>query len=214
CEDARTPRRHQGPRGRGRQVGRGLGASVVHEEAVDVARRRRGARGRIISTDRLEMSVTQARSVVGQVQDLRGPARHARQVGAYRQGWVDGDIPWHDKPTMPAKAPEDLKKIAETGLTPNARMVVNQVSQQMRVEGIRLADSADSAPAWDIWLRNGMTGKQIPLVKAVLAQGLSYSLVTPAVGRLDGKPTAALRLRDAQRSTAFFRDDFDEWPEF
>jgi hypothetical protein len=160
------------------------------------------------------MSVTQARSVVGQVKELWDPARDARQVAAYRQGWVDGDIPWHDKPTMPAKAPEDLKKIAETGLTPNARMVVNQVSQQMRVEGIRLADSADSAPAWDIWLRNGMTGKQIPLVKAVLAQGLSYSLVTPAVGRLDGKPTAALRLRDAQRSTAFFRDDFDEWPEF
>lgn len=179
-----------------------------------MARRRRGARGRIISTDRLDMSVTQARSVVGQVQELWEPARAARNTAAYRQGWVDGDLRPDDKPTMPEKAPSDLKKIAETGLTPNARMVVNQVSQQMRVEGIRLKDSTDSAPAWDIWTRNGMGGKQIPLTKAVLAQGLSYGLVLPAVGRLDGKATAAIRLRDAQRGTAFYRDDFDEWAEF
>jgi len=179
-----------------------------------VARRRRGARGRIISTDRLDMSVTQARSVVGQVQELWEPAQKARATAHYRQGWADGEVPLHERPTMPEKAPSDLRKIAETGLTPNARMVVNQVSQQMRVEGLRLKDSTDSAPAWDIWLRNGMTGKQIPLVKAVLAQGLSYGLVLPATGRLDAKATAAIRLRDAQRSTAFFRDDFDEWPEF
>ena len=181
---------------------------------MSVARRGRGVRGRIISTDRLDMSVTTKTGAVAQVQELWEQAAAARATARYRQDWVDGDIPLQDKPTMPEKAPHDLRKIAETGETPNALMVVNQVSQQLKVEGIRLAESSKSAPAWDIWLRNGMSGKQIPLTKAVLGQGTSYAMVTPAVGRLDGERTAAIRLRSAMRGTAFFRDDFDEWPEF
>lgn len=179
------------------------------------ARRRPGARGRIISTQSLDRSVTQQNSVLGQIKELWDQAEKARQRADELQRWHDADIPAHDMPVMPDKAPADLKKIRETAPTPIARMLVSHPSQQMRVDDIRLADGDEvaSAPAWSVWQRNGMDGKQIPLHRAALTHGLAYSLVLPATGRLDGSKTALIRPHAATKGTAFFRDPFDEWCE-
>lgn len=178
-----------------------------------MARKKKGLARRIISSQRLDMSVTAANGAVGQIQELWDKAAAAREHAREMQDWYEGDLPVEQRPTMPDRAPRDLEQIAETGETPNAQMVVNQISQQMRVEGLRLANSSDSAPAWDLWLRNGMTGKQIALQRAMLTHGQAYTLVLPAVGRLDGEKTALIRPISALRGTAFFRDPFDEYPE-
>jgi len=153
-------------------------------------------------------------SIAGRVKEAWEEAEHERGVAETRQRWHDMDLRDHERPTMPDKAPADLKKINETALTPNAKGIVDQLSQQLRVEGIRLADSSDNAPAWSDWMRNRMGSKQVPLVKAAFSHGLSYAAALPAQGRLDKKPTVAYRLRSALRMTAFYRDDFDEFPEF
>lgn len=178
-----------------------------------MARRRQGAVSRIISSQRLDRSVTQSNSTKAQVEELWEPARQARAVAEERQRWHDGTLTPDERPTMPSKAPADLKKVVETALTPFGRMVVRQAGRLMRVEDFRRRGEANSAPAYTVWQQNGMDGKQIPLHAAALTHGLAYELVLPAVGRLDGRPTALIRPISALRGTAFFRDDFDEWPE-
>lgn len=168
----------------------------------------------------MDRSVTRTNSAVSQVKELWEPAERARDAAKFLQIWHDmpmkdpNEIPASETPTLPRKAPEDMRKIAETSLTPNAKGLVDQFSQQIRIEGIRLEDDSKNAPAWELFNRNGMRGKQVPLWKAQFLHGQSFGIALPAVGRLDGAKTAALQLRSAQRMTAFYRDDFDEFPEF
>lgn len=183
-----------------------------------MARRRRGIR-RLIMSDRMDMSVTRANSAVAQVKELWQPAEKARDAARFLQVWHDmpmkdpNDVPLTERPTLPRKAPEDMRKIAETSLTPNAKGLVDQFSQQIRIEGIRLENDSENSPAWELFNRNRMGGKQVPLWKAQFLHGQAFGIALPAVGRLDGAKTAALQLRSAQRMTAFYRDDFDEFPE-
>lgn len=179
-----------------------------------MARRRQGALSRIISSQRLDMSVAQARSTKAQVAELWDAAAKARATAEERQRWHDIDLQPGEAPTMPDKAPQDLKKIKETAATPFGRMIVREAARLMFVEDFRRRGEDKSAPAYEVWQRNGMGGKQIPLHIAGLTHGLAYAQILPAVGRLDGQRTALIRPTSARRSTAFFRDDFDEWPEF
>jgi hypothetical protein len=54
----------------------------------------------------------------------------------------------------------------------------------------------------------------VPLHDEVFTFGMAYNLILPAVGRLDGKRTALIRGKSPMSSLAFYRDDFDEYPEF
>lgn len=182
--------------------------------------RRRGVFRRIIASDRMDMSVTAATGAVGQVQELWEQAAMARAGAEFLSAWHDmpsknpDEVPIAERPTVPDKAPADVRKILETALTPNAKSLVDQFSQQVRVEGLRLDDGAQNAPAWELFNRNRLRGKQVPLWKAAFTHGQAYGVALPGVGRLDGVKTAAMNLQSARRGTAFFRDDFDEWPEF
>jgi hypothetical protein len=168
----------------------------------------------------MDRSVTRSNSAVAQVRELWEPAEKGRDAARFLQIWHDmpmkdpDDVPSSERPTLPRKAPEDIRKVAETALTPNAKGLVDQFSQQVRIEGIRLENSGKNAPAWALFERNGMGGKQVPLWKAQFLHGQAFGIALPAIGRLDGAKTAALQLRSAQRMTAFYRDDFDEFPEF
>jgi hypothetical protein len=180
-----------------------------------VARRRGKSKvSRIIASARLDMSVTQTSNTVSQVKELWESAEKDRRTAARRQDFADlEELTPDQKPTMPRKALADMTKIADTALTPNAKGIIDQFSQQMRVEGIRMKESEQNAPAWQLFTRNRLASKQVSLYKSMFAQGLAYGLVLPAVGRLDGAATAAFDLRSARRATAFYRDDFDEFPE-
>lgn len=173
-----------------------------------------GVMGRLISSTRGDMSVTVARSAVGQVRELWARAAKARVRAEMLQRWYTTDLREDEMPTMPDKAPEDLKRIRESATTPYARMGIKQLTQLIRVNDLRLANSNKSSEAWRVWQQNGYDGKQIPLVQAATKFGEAYSLVTPAIGRLDGGlPTARMAPYSARKATAFYRNDFAEWPE-
>lgn len=179
-----------------------------------MARRRKGIMGRLISSSRDDMAVTVANGAVGQVRELWSRAAAARTRAEMLERWYTTDLLDVERPVMPAKAPEDLKKIRESASTPYARMGIKQLTQLIRVNDIRLADSAKSSEAWKIWQQNGFDSKQIALTQAATKFGEAYTLVTPAIGRLDGgKKTAKLAPYSARKATAFYRNDFAEWPE-
>lgn len=171
-------------------------------------------------SDRMDRSVAESSSAVGQVKELWEEAERARDGAKFLREFHDmpmkdpEDRPINEGPTLPDKAPEDIRKVAETALTPNAKGLVDQFSQQIRVEGIRLENDSGNAPAWEMFMRNRMGGKQVPLWKDQFLHGQAFGIALPAVGRLDGAKTASLQMRSAQRMTAFYRDDFDEFPEF
>src|SRR5690606_661356 len=185
--------------------GRGPPPPEQPEEGVDMARRKRGVRNRLIHSDRLERSVTQANGAVGVVKSLWEPAEKMRARAEILQTWHDLAMRDPEElddgflPTLPDKAPSDVRKVSETSITPNAKSLIDQFSQQLRIEGIRLADAAENAPAWEIFERNGMGGKQVPLWKSQFLHGQAFAVALPAVGRLDGKKTAAFQLKSARR---------------
>lgn len=186
-----------------------------------MARRRGGrARERLIMSDRMDKSVTRATGAVAQVRELWDEAAKQRDAAEFLTRWhdlamqdpreVDPDM----RPILPGKAPTDVAQIAEMAITPTAKSLVDQFSQQCRVEGIRLEKATNNSPAWDLFNRNRMGGKQVPLFKAQFTHGQAFGIALPAKGRLDDAPTASLDLKSARRMTAFYRDDFDEYPEF
>jgi hypothetical protein len=200
-------------------------ALIQEQEALTMAQRpQRRGRGRafrrIVASDRMDMSVTAAKSAVGQVQELWTQASEARASAEFLQTWHDlamkrpDEVPVTERVKVPEKAPEDVRKILQTSYTPNAKSLVDQFSQQVRVEGLRLENEAKNSPAWSLFMRNRLGGRQVPLWKGVFTHGQAYGIALPGIGRLDGAKTAAMNLQSARRGTAFFRDDFDEWPEF
>lgn len=182
--------------------------------------RKRGMQRRLIMSGRMDISVTQSDNAVGQVKELWDEAAKQRDAAEFLQAWHDlamknsSEVRPDMKPILPGKAPRDVQQITETAITPTAKSLVDQFSQQCRVEGIRLENQANNSPAWEMFNRNRMGGKQVSLFKSQFLHGQAFGIALPAVGRLDGKKTASLDLKSARRMTAFYRDDFDEYPEF
>lgn len=172
-------------------------------------------RNRIISTQRMDMSVTVATGAVGQVAELWDAAAQARDDAQYLQDWHDLSLrDPRDRPTLPDDTLEEFKRIRKNSQTPWGRMIVNATAQGIAVDDIYLRGTRESSPAYNVWQQNGLDAKQTPLVKGMLRHGYAYNLILPAVGRLDGLPTALIRGKSALRMTAFYRDDADEFPEF
>lgn len=180
-----------------------------------MARRRR----RIIAFDKDRVSVNTKTGAIGQVQEHWDEAALARDSAEFLQSWHDismkrsAEVRPDMRPTLPGKAPTDVQAIAETAFTPTAKSLVDQFSQQCRVEGLRLEDETKNSPAWELFNRNRMGGKQVSLYKAAFLHGQAFVVARPAEGRLDKAKTAAFEMRSARRMTAFYRDDFDEFPE-
>lgn len=170
--------------------------------------------GRRIIASQSERSVVKASTVVEQVKEIWDIAQAARDDAERLQGWHDLVLDKRDLPAIPDDAPPDFKKIRETSPSPWGRLIVNTTSQMLAVDDFRLRGTRDSSPAFEVWGRNGLDAKQIPLHNGALTHGLAYNLILPAVGRRDGEVTAMIRGKSALRTTAFYRDDFDEYPEF
>lgn len=168
---------------------------------------------RLISTERPGLSVTTKQSVVEQVRELwpMFMAHRARMMEI--DAWTHGDLEDAYLPVMPSDATDEFRKIRRTSPTPWGQLIVQSLSQTMIVDDIKLA-SGMSAPAYDLWQRNGLDAKQVPLIEAAVTFGMAYNKVLPAVGRLDNKRTAMIRGKSPLNSLAFYRDDFDEYPEF
>lgn len=152
-------------------------------------------------------------SVTKQVAELYPvwKAHHDRMV--ILDKWATSDLDEDMLPIMPNEATDEFKAIRNNAPTPWGQLIIGSMSQVMYVDDIKLA-SGLSAPAYDLWQRNGLDSRQIPLHEGALTFGQAYNLVLPARGRMDGQRTAMIRGKSALTSLAFYRDDFDEYPRF
>lgn len=168
----------------------------------------------LISTQRLDQSVTRATTVVGQVKELF-PLWKASTEGARElTDWYENKIGARDAPLLPNKTPRGITDLRELSPTPWAKMIADSVEQDFIVKDITSKDTGQSAPSRRLWQQNSLDGRQRAVHQGIVHHGKAYNLVAPAVGRLDGKPTAYIRGKSALNCDAYFRDDFDEWPEF
>jgi hypothetical protein len=181
-----------------------------------MARTRRGIKNRIIASQSLDLSVTQKTGAIARAKEVWALAQDARELAEYRQAWLDLDLQrlHAELPFMPDDSTDELKRLRTNSSTPWGRAIINELSQGLAVDDFRLAGDDASAPAFSIWQQNGLDARQVPLHRGAMTHGQAYNLVLPATGRLDGAPTALIRGKSMLRMTAFYRDEFDEYPEF
>lgn len=168
-------------------------------------------RSRIIATQR--DSVRTQNNVLEQVRELWPIFKAHRARMMVIEAWKDCELDDAMLPVMPEGSTDEFRRIRDNAPTPWGRLIVATVTQSMFVDDVKLKDGT-SAPAYELWQRNGMDGRQIPLHDSMATFGMAYNLVLPATGRLDGKATAMMRGKSSKDSLAFYRDDFDEYPEF
>lgn len=169
-------------------------------------------RSRIISTQR--DSIRTQLSVVAQVRELWPIFIAHRQRMMVIDAWKHTELDDKMMPVMPTGVTDEFRKIRENAPTPWGRLLVNTVTQSMHIDDVKMKDGNSSPGAMELWERNGFGAKQISLNDSSATFGMAYCLILPAEGRLDGKRTALMRGKSAKDSLAFYRDDFDEYPEF
>jgi len=167
----------------------------------------------LVSTQRSELKVTRASSVVGQVSELFPLWRASCEEAKVYERWYRNNLTPRDLPKLPNKAGKDIKDLRDESPTSWAKMIADSLSQDFIADGIRMTASGDMSPAYQLWQRNGLDSRQKPVHDGVIRHGKAFNLIGSAVGRLDGKRTAFIRGKSALNCDAFFRDDFDEYPD-
>lgn len=168
----------------------------------------------LISTQRLDESVVRKASIAGQVKELfplwKASTEHAQEMDA----WYYNELESPNLPKLPRKTTADVKDLREASSTSWAKMICDSLTQDFIVDGIRQVNNGNPAPATRLWQQNSLDGRQRPVHDGAIRHGKAFNLVGKAYGRLDGERTAFIRGKSATMFDAFYRDDFDEWPEF
>lgn len=113
----------------------------------------------------------------------------------------------HEDNDLPRKSGDEIKRLVQLAKTPWLGLVVSAVAQSMYVDGYRTPTGGTVDPVWEIWQRNGMDARQVPLHRAGLAYGQAYETVLP------GDSGAVMRGVSPRRMLAWYADDVeDEWP--
>ena len=158
-------------------------------------------------------SVTTKASVAAQVSELFPVFLAHRESMTIIDKWKRADLDENMMPFTHRNADDEYEHIRKTAPTPYGRLIVDTMTQNTIIDDVRLR-AGGSAPAYDLWNRNGLDSRQVSLHDAVYTFGMAYNVVLPAVGRLDGARTAQIRSKSPRDGLAFFRDDFDQFPEF
>lgn len=168
----------------------------------------------LISTQRLDDTPVRKQSISGLVSELIPLWQASTDKAAELDRWYYNDLAPGDLPKLPKKVKNEIKDLRDASLTGWAKMIADAMTQDFIVDGIRQRTSGAEAPALTLWQQNSLDARQRPVHDGVIRHGKAFNLVAPAVGRLDGLPTAYIRGKSALVADAFFRDDFDEYPEF
>lgn len=117
------------------------------------------------------------------------------------ENWRRGPLRW-----LNAKAPAEVRRLAEISRVNVLKFVVAAKRQAMFVDGYRAPKQGEDLPAWEVWQSNGMDARQIGIHGAALSYGVSYATVLP------GDPVPVIRGVSPRKLTAAYGDD-DLWPE-
>jgi hypothetical protein len=137
----------------------------------------------------------------------RGEQRQAKQHGLHE---IDGTVfsPKEQQVT------EEYKQLSKLSPTPLGGLIVTSLGQTLYVDGVRRAGATDNMEVWDTWQANGWDAKQIPLHRAAIGMGLSFSTVRPDRDPLTGDRMAKMSAFSPKRMAAWYDDPNDEWPTF
>lgn len=108
-------------------------------------------------------------------------------------------------PLVPAKAPKDVKRLAEISRVNLVRLVLDVLTQSLYVVDYRGADDEDSRVEWQAWQANRWDARQIGVHRAAAGYGASYVRVA------DGDPYPVWKAFSPRWLTAVYGDD-DDWP--
>lgn len=139
----------------------------------------------------------------------------AFQAERDRLNRIDRWYRWdHDKAHTPPQATREYQQLIKRAPTPFLHLVVTAVAQLLYVDGYRRADEPLDANAWSYWQANGLDSRQIPVQRAALAYGLSYTTVLP--GETDqGVKIPVIRGVSPRRMITFYDDPVeDDWAHF
>ena len=130
-----------------------------------------------------------------------------------RVGRIDRWMRWdHDKPHTPRWSTREYKQLLERSQAPWGRRVVTAVTDQMFVDGYRMAKATDNVVAWHWWLANGLDYRQIAIHESVTGYGIAYSVVLPGKSWL-GEKMPTIRALDPSQMIAVYDDPaWDDWP--
>lgn len=138
---------------------------------------------------------------------------------------IDRWYRWEQDPiTLPRKATQELRQLAELSRVPWLSLVVTATAQAMYVDGYRSQldpaggpsrDRSDVAPPWRTWMANGMDRRQIAVHRAMLAYGYSFTTVLPGVDPMTGEPQSVMRGVSPRKMFALWDDPAeDDWPQY
>lgn len=153
-------------------------------------------------------------TITALVSELFEPWRASCERAEGLERWYRNELKVEDVPRLPSRVRDDIKDLRDFSVTPWAKMIADSMSQDMIVDGIRQKNNGNAAPGTRLWQQNGLDARQKPLHDGVARHGKAFNLVGAAVGRLDRKRTAFIRGKSALTCDAFFRDDFDEYPDY
>ena len=104
-----------------------------------------------------------------------------------------------------------LRKIASA---PYGRLILRSCTQSIKLRGVLEPGSTETPPIWrDLWLANRMPARQVGRVRSAIGFGVAYSSVLPGSLGIEGRPGVQLRTYTPKTMTAFYNEDWDEYPQ-
>jgi hypothetical protein len=124
---------------------------------------------------------------------------------------VDSWYRWdHEKPTLPKRASEEHKWLAELARTPWLNIVVTTVAQALYCNGYKSA--IDTSP-YKTWQANDFDHRQTAIHRAALAYGMAFVTVMP--GEDANGARSVMRGVSPRKMVAVYADAAeDDWPMF
>lgn len=114
-----------------------------------------------------------------------------------------------DLPYMPRKVKPEYKALAEKSRTNWLRLIPEEYTKALAVDGYRLPRETDNVTAWAHWQANGLDARQTIAHRGALEYGTSYVLVLPG----DSFARPVIKPLDPLRSAAWYADEDDDFPE-
>lgn len=151
----------------------------------------------------MPLDAKQAADRAQQALEWRGTERARLDlIHDYLRDDINKRLPW-----LPTDAPIELHRLARMSRVNVMKFIVNSRVQSLYLDGYRTPKGDNNAKAWDTWLRNRFTKRQIGVHRAAIGYGAAYTTVLP------GDPVPVLRGVSPRDMTAVYGDD-DDWPEF
>lgn len=111
--------------------------------------------------------------------------------------------------SVPPDAAPEMTAFARKSRTNYLPLVVDILSQSLRIVGYRAGDKRDNLAVWSIWQANGMDARQMGIIRGALTYGHAYGLVLP------GEGIPVMRGRSPRKLIPMYVNPIDDlWPQY